>query len=291
MHTDKTVREGMVDFLKECKENRSIGTYKTYASRMKQIILNLDSGDKKMRDIKISDIQGVWRNIEEKYPQPSTKRALYDTLAVFLKWCNSKGYIKKIAMEKTIQKPDSVFYKPNLLGEKEAELIMKAAEGTDLYLPIMIGIKTGLKRHQVLELRWQQVDFGKHSICVKKQGKTGSERNITMVPELELTLYQVFLELSKQDTYECVMQKYICKTVTDKRFDPSYFDKKFRRFVEINHLPHGLRFQDLRWSFVNSNAKNMDIKELAESVGHSSCAYIMDYYLNMHNHEGEQSAA
>ena len=71
-----------------------------------------------------------------------------------------------------------------------------------------------------------------------------------MVPKLEAVLYEIFLELREKYSHMFLMQQFVCKTVTGRKFDLSYFDKKFRRFVNKNGLPRGLRFQDFYWSYV-----------------------------------------
>jgi integrase len=53
------------------------------------------------------------------------------------------------------------------LDEKETATLIKSVEGRPLYLPTILAIAGGLRRGEILALRWQEVDFrtGRAVIC------------------------------------------------------------------------------------------------------------------------------
>ena len=76
--------------------------------------------------------------------------------------------------------------------------LVQAAAGTRLYLPILLAATTGLRRGEILGLRWEDVDFENTSIAVRqsleqtasglgfKPPKTVKGRRVVALPRLTL---------------------------------------------------------------------------------------------------------
>ena len=45
-----------------------------------------------------------------------------------------------------------------LIDEDRAVLLIESAENTDMYLPILMGLCTGLRRGELLAIRWTDLD-------------------------------------------------------------------------------------------------------------------------------------
>jgi integrase len=45
-----------------------------------------------------------------------------------------------------------------ILTKPEIATLLRAAEGTWLYLPVLVGITTGMRRGELLGLRWSDID-------------------------------------------------------------------------------------------------------------------------------------
>ena len=83
-----------------------------------------------------------------------------------------------------------------ILTKPEIATLLHAAEGTSLYLIVLVGVTTGMRRGEILGLRWPDLDLNGGSLTVNRslerlKGKTafkspkttGSRRTITL-PDL-----------------------------------------------------------------------------------------------------------
>jgi len=82
-----------------------------------------------------------------------------------------------------------------ILPKPEIATLLNAAEGTSLHLPVLVGITTGMRRGEILGLRWSDVDLRAGRLTVNQslerlRGRTvfkppktaGSRRTITLQP-------------------------------------------------------------------------------------------------------------
>ena len=54
------------------------------------------------------------------------------------------------------------------VDEERAARLIEAAEGTDMFIPIPIGFCTGMRRGEVLALRWSDVDLDRSKLTVQQ---------------------------------------------------------------------------------------------------------------------------
>ena len=80
---------------------------------------------------------------------------------------NLSAAMKKAVMLELIPKnpcddltlPKLEHYQPEMYSMEEVETLLQCARNTALYLPLMIEICLGLRRGELLALRWHHVDF------------------------------------------------------------------------------------------------------------------------------------
>ncbi len=67
-----------------------------------------------------------------------------------------------------IQAPRAKDKEMKPVEEDRAGWLIEAAEGTDLYLPILIALYTGMRRGEILGLRWSDLDLDNARLTVKQ---------------------------------------------------------------------------------------------------------------------------
>ena len=98
---------------------------------------------------------------------------------------NLSAAMKKAVMLELIPKnpcdnltlPKLQRFEPDVYSMEEVEQLLNCAKGTDLYLPMMIEICLGLRRGELLALRWHHVDFEEGVLSVE-------ENLVTVVNEM-----------------------------------------------------------------------------------------------------------
>lgn len=160
-----------------------------------------------------------------------------------------------------------------------------------MYVGILLAFYAGLRRGEICGLRWNDIDFYKHSITVRSAvGVSGgvdgdytknpknksSNRTFPMLPQLEQALRERYTMIDPLDHWYVIGDK-------DEFMRPQLYNRKFNEFVERHQLvdaygkkivPHGLRHN---FATVGIRA-GMDIASLALMMGHASRAMTLDTY-------------
>ncbi|MFA4918816.1 MAG: tyrosine-type recombinase/integrase [Thermodesulfovibrionales bacterium] len=148
-----------------------------------------------------------------------------------------------------------------LTMEEEKLLLEKATNPFWLRSLIMVALHTGMRRGEILDLRWQNVDLLKRLIRIVKS-KNGEMRSIPM----SNTLVNLFKEMNIRDISGRVFP--ISKSSVRHAFD---------KVVEKVNLKD-FRFHDLRHSFATRLVQNgVDLYKVKELLGHKTITMTMRY--------------
>ncbi|MEH7418641.1 site-specific integrase [Neobacillus drentensis] len=174
---------------------------------------------------------------------------------------------------------------------------LEVAKGSSYYPIYLTTIYTGMRRGEVLGLRWQDIDFDNLVISVRqslqevkkvgltfKEPKSGKSRSITITPNLakELKkLYKPQLEyklLLGQDYHDFDL---VFAQKNGKPIQPTEMARNYRKFVEISGLPY-IRFHDLRHTHATLMLQQgIHPKVVSERLGHSTIGITMDTYTHV----------
>lgn len=160
-----------------------------------------------------------------------------------------------------------------------------------MYVGILLAFYAGLRRGEICGLRWNDIDFYKHTITVRSAVGVGkgvggdytkspknksSNRTFPMLPQLEEALKQRKILIAPLDSWYVVGNE-------EEFMRPQQYNRLFAEFVDRHGLvdaygkkivPHGLRHN---FATVGIRA-GMDIASLALMMGHASRAMTLDTY-------------
>ena len=185
-------------------------------------------------------------------------------------------------------------------------MLINKIKDTDIYIPVIIAIYTGMRRGEILGLNWQNVNFDKKYIRVvqelscTKQGlkilppKTNkSTRNIAIPDTLVKILKNHRAEQIKNKLLfgsEYQNSDMVCTYQNGKLFYPKRFSAKFNEFLKKNDLPM-IRFHDLRHSHASLLVKiGVQPKVISERLGHSNIGITMDLYSHLYENADREVA-
>ena len=180
--------------------------------------------------------------------------------------------------------------KPNIsaVNIEDLKRIMDAAESAGVWrIPILISLLTGMRRGEVLALRWSDYDPAKHTIEVQRalsqytgsislKGTKTDRSRLIMIPE-QLT---AALNTLNNETVFNSPEDYICHHPDGSLLHPCRFTRIFKLMAEKLNLPitlHGLRHSH---ATVLINA-GVSIKVVSERLGHSNISTTMDIYIHV----------
>ena len=170
-----------------------------------------------------------------------------------------------------------------------------------MFAAMAIAFYTGLRRGELLALRWNDIDFEHHTLTVSSaigKGRGGcytkgpknrsSMRTIPMLPQLEECLKLRYNAIGPKPNW------FVCGN-EDKFIAVSTFSTKARQFYLaydlIDAYGQTLTTHNLRHNFATVGVRsNMDIAALSLIMGHASRAMTLDTYADA-NEESKKIGA
>ena len=184
------------------------------------------------------------------------------------------------------------------LGTAEAAIFLAMARESKHFAAFYLALSTGMRRGELLALRWKDIDFEAEQLTVNQglvrisgkglvfqEPKTAlSNRVISLAPAVA----QVLKEHREQQTDGRIMAGAAYNSELDLVFSnelgepicPRAFTRVFERLVKKAGL--NVTFHGLRHTFATlALQEGVDVKTIQETLGHHSAAFTMDVYSNV----------
>ncbi|MCL4306520.1 site-specific integrase [bacterium] len=131
---------------------------------------------------------------------------------------------------------------------------------------LIIGLKTGCRRNEVLGLQWSDIDLPRRQIVVRGEtGKMGKRRTVPISD----TLAELFIKWPGERS-----------GLLFPDYKPDSVSQKFRRWARQISLPPDIHLHSLRATFAcHLIEKGVDIYTVSRLLGHSSVKVTEKHYL------------
>lgn len=213
------------------------------------------------------------------------------------------GLIGKNAAHK--QRPKTVKFIGSFYLPEEAMECIRCAEGTRLEIAVLFGLFYGLRRSEVVGLKWQNFDFdrnlftiahtvttyqrkGHKRVCYAKD-KTKNKSSMRTLPLIPLFREKLLAlkEMQKEhrrlfgNSYSRQYLGYVYVNEIGELIKPDYISKEFKKFLEKHGLRH-IRFHDTRHSCASLLLRNgVSMKEIQAWLGHSDYGTTANLYAHL----------
>lgn len=193
-------------------------------------------------------------------------------------------------------------YQIKPLVGSDIEKFLEAAKESRLEVLYILAICTGLRRGEMLGLRWHDIDFEKGIIRptyqiqrIKGQGlkllklKTEESRRPLAMPEFVAAalkrrkIRQKEEKLFAGSKWRKTIPDLVFTSIVGTPIDPeNLIHRDFKRTLKRASLPHSVRFHDLRHSCATFLAsKGVHLKTIQETLRHSSYQVTADVYTHV----------
>lgn len=166
---------------------------------------------------------------------------------------------------KVVEKEKMVF------TDEEIPLLIEAIDIPLIKNFVMIGLYTGMRLAEILNLQWNDILLNDKIIKVlnKENHRTKTTR-IRAIPISE-KLYPVLVNMKTELNEKYSGEKYLFQSYTKRPFDKSFITTKFKHYVIKAGLPEHLHFHNLRHTFITQLLrKGVSIYKVKVLAGHSS---------------------
>ena len=221
-----------------------------------------------------------------------------------LQWAVKHRYIRENVAD-FAEKPSHVRYhgaEPYTIQEIAA--LLQATASEPIAVPIFLASFYGLRRSEVLGLRWSSIDFqsgvfsisttvvrekhGDQIIAVVRDQTTKTESSMRTLPLCPYT-YQYFLNLRQFQLYQqercgnCYDTRYtdfLCVDQMGTLLQPDYITQKFQQIL-VKYGLRRIRFHDLRHSCATIMLYlGYTLKDIQTWLGHSNYNFTADTYIH-----------
>ena len=281
----------MEQWLEIVKSTVSIPTYSSYVNAVKSIIAPYFRKKKiLLRDLQAHDIQMFYQEQLQRVKASSVIH-YHANIHKALKYAVKNDMIPSNPADKVERPKQDKFY-GNFYDRDELNKLFEAVAGTKLELPVLLGAFYGLRRSEIVGLKWSAIDFeqntitishtvtscnldGKCVIVAKDTTKTkSSRRTLPLVPYFHEKLLAVKAQQERNQklcgrSYNREFLEYICVDDIGDRFKPNYITSQFPKLLERNGF-RKIRFHDLRHTAAtNMHQLTGDFYTVGEILGHT----------------------
>lgn len=203
-----------------------------------------------------------------------------------------------------VERPRKDRFTASFYDGNEVNRLFQAARGTPLELPVMLAAFYGLRRSEVVGLKWDAIDFENKTIAIRhtvtactEKGRrievaadttktASSRRTLPLVPAFQTKLAALKEQQEKNRilcgrSYCTDYLGYVLVDAMGNRLKLSYISTAFPALLKRNGL-RTIRFHDLRHSCASLLLKNgVPMKQIQEWLGHSDFSTTANIYAHL----------
>ena len=300
-------------WLHSARPSLATTTYQSYSNMIKARILPYFKPlGLQLQEVTPQHIEDFYQTILDDSCTTNTVIHYHSILRKAMQVAVKKDIILKNPVDK-VQRPKKNVYHGNFYTEEEMMTLFDAVSGDPLELCVKIAAYYGLRRSEVLGLRWDAIDMERKTISISHKvieaevdGKfipvgedvlktKSSFRTLPLIPAVEKLLLE---EKEKQEMFRRLFKKsycrdyldYICVDQTGKLLRPNYVTEHFAWLIQKYNLKK-IRFHDLRHTCASLLLSNgISMKQIQIWLGHSTFATTADIYAHLDFTAQEESA-
>ncbi len=297
----------MLDWLEMMKNSVEVTTYASYAQAIKSKINPYF--DARFPTLTLSQITP--KHIQDYYTWEMTENDVSANTVIHrhanirkaLQYAFKTGLID-INPADRIERPKKVKYVGSTYNDQELAQLFAITKGDLIELPVMLAAFYGLRRSEVLGLKWDAIDFEKKTITIKHtvtqttlDGKSviiekdrtktkSSYRTLPLVKPFEDALLRKKAEQAENrrlcgKCYDKSHLDYINVNEMGKLITPGFLTQHFPLVLERNGMKK-IRFHDLRHSCASLLYSNgVALKDIQEWLGHSDISTTSNIYTHL----------
>lgn len=182
---------------------------------------------------------------------------------------------------------------------EQAKQLLEVFKGDPIETAVMLGLYLGLRRSEVVGLRWKDVDFERDIVHIRNtvvQYFVLSEQEKTKNPSSKRDLYlpkslkKYLLELQKFPGVDFSENAHICQHLDGSVYLPGYVSHRFNDVMKRSGLPM-IRFHDLRHTAGSMLLNDgQSVLQVQNFLGHKKASTTLDIYAHV-NLAGKRETA
>ena len=300
---DDLFADFLEQWLEVAKSTIQLVTFSSYSTMAKTTIIPYFKSKRIiLNELQAKDIQAFYSE-QLKREKASTVIQYHCDIHRALKNSEKTDLIPSNPASK-VDRPRQDRFLASFYDSNEVNQLFEISKGTKLEIPILLGAFYGLRRSEVIGLKWSAIDFerdvfvirhtvssfnldGKKMVHAADTTKTKSSmRTLPLIPQFKERLLEIKAQQSANRTlcgksYCKEFLDYVCVNEVGERTKPEYLTTAFPRLLEKNGM-RKIRFHDLRHSCASLLLANgVPMKQIQEWLGHSDFSTTANIYAHL----------
>jgi integrase len=265
-----------------------------------------------LRDLGPEHIEDFYDAMTDEGITNSTALHYHRLIKQALSYAVKKDILMCNIMDK-VDAPKREAYIADHYSPQEVQRLLTAVKDDQLYIPVLLAVYYGLRRSEVLGLRWRSVSFEENHIVIEHKvleekvngvvtvngydvmKTTSSRRSMPLIPHVADELKK---EKARQEEYRRLFGNeyskdrngYVCVDALGHSIRPSCVSARFNMLLKRHGLRQ-IRFHDLRHTCASMlAAAGVPMKQIQLWLGHSNYSTTADIYSHLDYKAQEQSA-
>ena len=289
--------------------NVSASTYEGYKNYIEsKMIPYFKKLHIKVKELSGDEINGFYQEMNKLGFKGSTLQRYHAVLHLAFKTAMKRKIIPTNPVEQA-DRPKAEPFIADYYNADEIKTLLEVSEKDELHLIIKLACYYGLRRSEVLGIKWSAIDFVektisiKHKVLSEDDGPQGydvmktksSFRTMPLLPFIEEELRK---EKARQTELKRVMGRayideyddYVCTDALGRLYDPDYVTNHFKVILKRNKL-RDIRFHELRHSCASLLlAKGIPMKMIQDWLGHSDMSTTANIYSHLDSTSKRETA-
>lgn len=281
LSSDMLFADYLLEWLEIAKGRLAHATYGAYQGLLKSTIVPYFRKKKlTLRELEARHLQMFYSEMLRRVT-PNTVIHYHAVIHSALKYAVKTDMLIQNVADK-VDRPRKNSFQPVFLSADEMQKMFEALRGTKLELPVLVAAFYGLRRGEVVGLKWDAINFERGTISVKRtvtstiidgkyqefeqqSAKTKSSlRTLPLIGSFREYFMQVkeAQELNKRVCGNCYNYEYDGFVFVDElgeRMRVEYLTNAFPKFLESHGLRR-MRFHDLRHPYVKHTTKIFSLR-------------------------------
>ena len=276
------------------RPNVAAKTYKRY-EEIVRLHLKPHLGSIPLHRLRPAHVQRLYAALQEAEKHPRTILHVHRVLHTALEHAVKLEVVGRNVCD-AVSPPKVRPPEVQVITEEELAKILRAAEGTRLYVPVLLAALCGLRRGEVLALRWSDVDFERGILQVRrsleevrvdgstvvrfKEPKTGRARAVVL-PPLVVEALRKHRRLQAEERLRAGPDwednDLVCCGPMGGPINPNTLTWEFGHLMRKLGLRK--RFHDLRHAHATYLVRaGVDVRTVAGRLGHATPSLTLNVY-------------
>lgn len=278
----------MRDWLAQIRPTVAPTTFASYCRVVERsIIPYFEERQITLRDLTTGDITSYYDWLLHKGLSPTSVLRHHANIHTALEKAVTLGLIEANPARQA-SKPRKADFLPQTYSAEEASQLLNLLHGQTLELPVALALVFGLRRSEVLGLRWEALDLERKLLSVRCAVTQTSLHGKSKVHSREVLKRKAsYRTLPIPENILPLLHRYqqksgwLCLNESGVPFRPDQLSRRFQSFLQKNNL-RKIRFHDLRHSCAGILiSSGVPLLEVQQWLGHSTYQTTADLYVHL----------